>query len=158
MKLYFLSNHQSNLKSKSSSLRLFLSFQLIFNTIFLSLSQERTIIFLKYIPLPNKQSCSLFLFFSFPFPLPFNSITFSMQETRRNIKGRSTFENSPFENRRSLASTSLDLSPIRRVKSSCVCVCVCIDHYHDLRQCWPPTCTHRTLINAPDFGPVRDRC
>lgn len=82
-------------------------------------------------------------------PSPFPSITFSTQRTRRNIMGRSTFENSPFENRRSLASTSLDLSPIRRVKRL---VRVCIDHYHDLRQCWPPTCTHRTLINAPDFG------
>lgn len=68
MKLYFLSNHQSNLKSKSSSLRLFLSFRLIFNTI----SREREQFSNIFLFLINNFLLS-FSFLFFP-PPPFLSI------------------------------------------------------------------------------------
>lgn len=123
MKLYFLFNHHSNLKSKSSSLRLFLSFQLIFNTIFLSLSQERTIIFLKYIPLPNKQSCSLFLFFSSPLPPSFQFDHFLNAGNSKKYQGAIDLWKLAF---RKSALSSLDLarfiSDSPRKKFPCVCV------------------------------------
>lgn len=53
---------------------------------------------------------------------------------------------------RKSALSSLDLARFISDPPCKKLVRVCIDHYHDLRQCWPPTCTHRTLINAPDFG------
>lgn len=86
---------------------------------------------------------------------PPRSLQFDHFLNAANPKGRSTFENSPFENRRSLASTSLDLSPIRRVKSWCACVsiittiCVNADHPRARTERWlmPPISGSRSLLD-----------
>lgn len=116
MKLYFLSNHQSNLKSKSSSLRLFLSFRLIFNTI----SRER------------EQFSNIFLFLINNFLLSFSFLFFppSFQfdhflNARNSKKYQGAIDLWKLAFRKS-ALSSLDLarfiSDSPRKKFPCVCV------------------------------------
>lgn len=142
MKLYFLSNHQSNLKSKSSSLRLFLSFRLIFNTI----SREREQFSNIFLFLINNSLLS-FSFLFFPLPPSFQFDHFLNAANSKKYQEAIDLWKLAF---RKSALSSLDLarfiSDSPRKKFLCVCVsiittiCVNADHPRARTERWlmPP--------------------
>lgn len=139
MKLYFLSNHQSNLKSKSSSLRLFLSFRLIFNTI----SREREQFSNIFLFLINNSLLS-FSFLFFPLPPSFQFDHFLNARNSKKYQGAIDLWKLAF---RKSALSSLDLarfiSDSPRKKFLCMCVCV----YRSLPRFASMLTTH---VHAPN--------